>query len=130
MPQDTLRINNEKPTEGDTFLLDENTVISGDVHVTIFNKWQLEIRTEAAFFTRTASPRKVAVTRVGGYTKDLSVEFSELVEGIVEGEDFRWTNKSKVPESTQVSAIVRRQEFSQNVHWVKEQNDPVRRSVV
>lgn len=35
VPQNTLWINDEKPTEGNTHFLDEDTVVSGDLHVAV-----------------------------------------------------------------------------------------------
>jgi len=67
------------------------------LHVAVRKKRQLEIRTETTLLTWLVGPRKVGVLRVGGYSKDLGVELLELGEGIVEGEDFRWTNEGKVP---------------------------------
>lgn len=71
----------------------------------------------------------MGVLRVGGYSKDLSVEFLELAEGIVEGKDFGWTNKGKVPEVLELSAIAPTKTF-RNVHRIEEQDDPVRERMV
>jgi hypothetical protein len=119
VPQDTLRVDDEKSTEGDTTLLDEDAVISGDFHVTVCKERQPEIWTEATLLTGLVSPRKVGILGVGGHSKDLSIELLELGEGIIEGEDLRWADKGKVPEvyeSTQLSAP----KFLHNVHWVEE----------
>jgi hypothetical protein len=40
----------------------------------------------------------VGILRVSGYSEEFCVELLELVEGFVEGKDFCWANKSKVPE--------------------------------
>ena len=97
-PQDTLGVNDEETTEGNTLFLDQDAIISGDLHVTVCKKRQLEIGTETTLLTRLVSPRKVGVLRVRGYSKDLSVELLELGKSIIEGKDFRWANKGKVPE--------------------------------
>jgi hypothetical protein len=98
IPQGTLGVNDKETTEGDTLFLDQDAVISGDLHVTVCKKRQLEIGTETTLLTRLVGPRKVGVLRVGGYSKDLSVELLKLDKGIIEGKDFRWANKGKVPE--------------------------------
>ena len=97
-PQGTLGVNDEETTEGDALFLDQDAVISGDLHVTVCKKRQLEIGTETALLAGLVGPRKVGVFRIGGYSKDLSVELLELGKGIIEGKDFRWANKGKVPE--------------------------------
>lgn len=96
-PQNTLGVDDEETTEGDTLFLDQDTVIFGDFHVSIRKKGQPEIGAKTTLLTRLVCPRKVRVLRVGGDGKDLGVELLELGEGIIEGEDFRWTNEGEVP---------------------------------
>jgi hypothetical protein len=98
IPQDTLRVNDEKATKRDTRFFDEDAVVSGDRHVTVRKERQLEIGTEATLLTRLIGPGKVGVLRVSGYSEDLSIEFLEQGEGVIEGKDFRWANKGKVPD--------------------------------
>ena len=96
-PQDTLGINDEETTEGDTLFLDQDAVIFRDFHVTVRKKWQPEIGTKTTLLTRLVGPRKVGVLRVGGYSKDLGVELLELGESVVEGKNFRWADEGKIP---------------------------------
>lgn len=98
IPQDTLGVDDEETAEGDTLFLDQDAVISGDLHITVCKERQLEIGTETTLFTRLVSPRKMGVLRVGGYSKDLGVELLELNKAIIEGKNLRWANESKVPE--------------------------------
>jgi len=97
-PQGTLGVNDEETTEGNTLFLDQDAVISGDLHITVCKKRQLEIGAETTLLTRLVGPGKVGVLRVGRDSKNLGVEFLELAKGIIEGKDFRWANKGKVPE--------------------------------
>ena len=57
----------------------------------------MEIGTQTTLLTRLVGPREVRVLRVGGYSKNLSVELLELGKSIIECEDFRWANEGEVP---------------------------------
>ena len=98
VPQDTLWINNEKSTKCNALFLDEDAVVSGYLHVTVCQERQPEIRTQATLLTGLVGPREVRILRVSRYSKDLSIEFLELAECVIEGKDFGWTNEGKVPE--------------------------------
>lgn len=98
IPQDTLGVNDEETTQGDTLFFDQDAVISGDLHITVCKKRQLKIGTETTLLARLVGPCKMGVFRVGGYSEDLSIEFLELSKGIIEGKNFRWANEGKVPE--------------------------------
>jgi len=97
-PQDTLGVDDEETTESDTLFLNQDAVIPGDFHGAVCKKRQSEIGTKATLLTRLVSPRKMGVFRVGGYSKDFRVEFLELGESVVEGDDLSWANEGKVPE--------------------------------
>jgi len=125
IPQDALGVNDEETTEGDTLFLDQDAVISGDLHVTVCKERQLEIGAETALFTRLVGPRKVGILRVGGYGKNLGVELLEQNKAIIEGKDFRWTNESKVPEEHKLIRSFYGERELCNAHRIEEQNDPV-----
>ena len=65
LSEDTLWINDEQPPQRNTFVLQEDAVVTGDCHIPVSNERKVEVRTEAAFLTGLGGPREVRVFRVG-----------------------------------------------------------------
>lgn len=64
MPQNTLRIDDKKPTKSDTFILYENAIVTGNFHVSIGDQRKHEVGAQATFLAALAGPSKVRKFRV------------------------------------------------------------------
>lgn len=65
-PQDTLGVNDEETTKGNALLLEEDTVVAGDLHVPVGDEGEGEVRAEATLLAGLGGPGEVRVLRVGG----------------------------------------------------------------
>jgi hypothetical protein len=65
-PQDTLRVDDEEPTESDAGILEEDTVVARDLHVPIGNEGEGEIGAKATLLAGLGGPGEVRVLGVGG----------------------------------------------------------------
>ena len=81
-PQNPLGINDEEATQGDAVFLNENTIISCNLHCLISEQGEREVRTQATLATILLGPGEVGELRVAGDTQDHSVEFTELWSSI------------------------------------------------
>ena len=108
LPQNALRINDEKTAKSDALVLEENTIVTGDGHVPVGNERKAEVGAETTLLAGLGGPGEVGVLGVGRdawrvdirglsfgehqgmdeHTEDDGVQLLELSEGIVEGQDF------------------------------------------
>lgn len=65
-PQDSLGVDDEEPTEGDALLLEEDTVVAGNLHISVGDEGKGEVRAKATLLAGLGGPGKVRVLRVGG----------------------------------------------------------------
>ena len=65
IPYDALWIDEEKTSERDTLLLDENVVVARDLHVPVGDQREFQVGPETALLPRLLPPGKVRVLRVG-----------------------------------------------------------------
>ena len=68
LPEDTLGIDDEEATESDTVLLNQDTVVTRNLHALVGEEGELEVGTETALLAGLGRPGKVSVVRVGGGT--------------------------------------------------------------
>ena len=61
IPDNALGIDEEQATERNTLFLDENIVITRDLHVSVGNQRKFQVRPEATLLPRLLSPSKVRV---------------------------------------------------------------------
>lgn len=81
-PQNALRINDEEATQGDAVFLEENAIISCNLHCLVGKQGEREVRTQAALVTILLGPGEVRELGVAGDAQDHSVEFTELWSSI------------------------------------------------
>ena len=77
-PQNALGINDEEATQGDAVFLDENTIISCNLHCLVSKQGECEVRTQSTLLTILLGPGEVGELGVAGNAQDHSVEFTEL----------------------------------------------------
>ncbi len=65
IPEDTLGVDDEETAESDTFILEKDTIIAGDGHVSVGDEREFEVGAETTLLPRLVSPCKVRVLRVG-----------------------------------------------------------------
>lgn len=112
LAQGTLGVDDEETTEGDTLLLDQHTVVAGDLEVLVGDQGELQVVTETTLLAGTLDPGQVGEVAVGGDTQDGGVELLELGEGVVEGEDLGGADKGEVHGVEQKDDPVGRGEYS------------------
>ncbi|KUI58888.1 hypothetical protein VP1G_11002 [Cytospora mali] len=96
LAEDSLGVDDEETTQGDTLLLDQDTVVAGDLEVLVGNQRQLQVVTETTLLAGAFTPGQVGEVAVGGDTEDGGVELVELVEGVIEGEDLGGADEGEV----------------------------------
>lgn len=69
-----------------------DSVVFADSVSEVGQQWYLE-RAKPSFFARGVHPRKVGEMRVDRAPNHLSIDLVELLDAIVESQNFRWTNK-------------------------------------
>ena len=67
-PEDALGVDDEEATESDTVLLNQDTVVTRNLHALVGEEGELEVGTETALLAGLGRPGKVSVVRVGGST--------------------------------------------------------------
>ena len=114
MAEDTLGVNDEEATKGDTFLLNENAVVARDLLVPVGNQRELEVRAQTALLAGLVGPGEVRVCGIGGntwkvreesiatnsgriLTENNSVRLGKGIKRVVKGQDFSRANKGEVP---------------------------------
>ena len=100
VPQRALRVNDEQTTEGNTLLLDEDTVVTRNRHVAVREERKLEVRSETALLAGLSRPCEVGEVRVGRRAEDNGVDGLELRECVVEREDLGRADEREVSVST------------------------------
>ncbi len=65
IPEDTFGVDDKETVESDTFILEKDTIIAGDGHVSVGDERELEVGTETTLLRRLVSPCKVRVLRIG-----------------------------------------------------------------
>ena len=81
-PQNALWINDEEATQGDAVFLEENAIISCNLHCLVSKQGEREVRTQAALVTILLGPGEVRELGVAGDAQNHSVEFTELWSSI------------------------------------------------
>lgn len=64
LPYDTLGVNDEETTKGDTFILQQNAVFARYVHVSVSKKRKHEVRTKSTLLARLRSPSVMGKLRI------------------------------------------------------------------
>ena len=95
LPNSTLRVDDEKTTESNTFLLDEDTIISGDLLGLIGQDRDLHL-TETTLLARLVNPGQVRELGVSGGSDDSSVQSLELGDSVRESDDLSRADESEV----------------------------------
>ena len=80
LTEDTLGIDNEKTTQSDALLLNQNVVVFSNLVVGVRNQGKLEVRTEATLVARLRSPGEMSVLRIGGSSCATNVMVSRVRE--------------------------------------------------
>lgn len=96
LAEHTLGVDQEKTTEGNTFVRQENTVVRGDLVALVLEQGKLEVRAETARLSGKVGPGKVGEFRVARHGNDLGVDVLELLEGLVEGKDLGRADEGEV----------------------------------
>lgn len=65
VPQNTLRINDEKATESNALILEEDTIVTGDGHVPVGDERKVEVGAETTLLAGLGGPGEVGVLGVG-----------------------------------------------------------------
>ena len=102
-PQNALRINDEEATQSDAVFLEENTVISCNLHCLISEQGKREVWTQAALAEILLGPGEVGELRVAGDAQDHSVEFTELWSSISKCYELGRALRSKITTKNAIS---------------------------
>lgn len=78
LPQGSLGVDDEESTESNSLLLEQDTVVSRDLHVPVGDKREMELRAESALLAGLGGPGKVGELGVGGDAEDSGVELLKL----------------------------------------------------
>lgn len=96
LAESALGVDDEEATQGDTLLLNQDTVVTGNLGVLVGDQGQLEVLAEATLLAGAFAPSQVGEVAVGGDTEDGGVELLELGEGVVVGEDLGGADEGEV----------------------------------
>lgn len=94
LSQGSLRVNQEDTSQGNTLLLDQDTVVLGQGVVGVSNQWNVDWA-QATVLSGDVGPGQQGVLGVGGGKQNLDVLLSELLDGIGVGNDLSWANESE-----------------------------------
>ena len=95
LSDNTFWINDEQTTKSNAGLLNEDSVVSGDVLVKVWHQGIVEA-TETSLFARLIDPGQVREVTVSGDTNDLAVDVRELFDSVREGNDLGGTDEGEV----------------------------------
>ena len=95
LPQNTSRVHDEKAAEGDTRLLDENSVVPGDCLVKVGDQRVLEAA-QTSLLAGLLDPGQVGEVRVGGDSDHLAVDVFELLDPLGESDDFSGADEGEI----------------------------------
>lgn len=87
LPDHTIGIDQEQTTQGDTLLLDQNTVVLGELVVLVCVEWDVD-GAETAVAAAGLRPGEERVLGVGGGEDDGGVAGFEVLDAVAEGDDF------------------------------------------
>lgn len=88
-------IDDEKSTEGNSGLLVEDTVITGDLGALVRQQRNIHI-TKTALLARRIYPCEVTEVGIGGRCDHLTADVGELLHSVGESDNFRRAHESKV----------------------------------
>ena len=94
LSQDTLWIDQEDTSEGNTFFFEQDTVVLGQGVVGVGQQWDVDW-TQTTVLSGNVGPGQERVFRVGGSKQDFSVLVLELLDGLRVGNDFSWANEGE-----------------------------------
>jgi hypothetical protein len=106
LAEDTLGVDDEETAESDTLVLDQDTVVTGDLGGLVGDEGELQVGTETTLLAGLLNPGKMSEVGVGGDTEDGGVDLLEAVEGVVVLDDLGRADKGEV-------------------HGVEEEDDPL-----
>lgn len=107
LSEDTLGVDDEEAAQGNTLVLNQDTVAARDLVGLVGDERKLQVRTKATLLARLLNPGEVGEVRVGRNTEDGGVDGAETVKRVVVLDDLGRADKGEV-------------------HGVEEEDDPVR----
>jgi len=95
LPDNLVRIDDEKTSKSDSLVLKKNTVISRDRFGQIRDKRNVHL-SETTLFSWRLGPSKMGKVRIDRCSYNFSADLSELINSIAEGDDFSWADEGKI----------------------------------
>lgn len=92
LADDALGVNDEKTTEGDTNVLDEDAVVLAKLVVLVADQGNVD-GAETAILAGNGAPGEQTVLGVGRGESDRNATLAELLNGIAEGDNFSWADE-------------------------------------
>lgn len=96
LSEGTLGVDEEETTKRYTGVLDQDTVIPGNLHRLVRDELELEVGSESSLVTVRVGPGEMRVFRIAGDGEDFSVEFLKVGETLVEREDLGRADEGEV----------------------------------
>eukprot|EP00695_Tsukubamonas_globosa_P003627 TRINITY_DN742_c0_g1_i10.p1 TRINITY_DN742_c0_g1~~TRINITY_DN742_c0_g1_i10.p1 ORF type:complete len:141 (+),score=52.72 TRINITY_DN742_c0_g1_i10:69-491(+) len=94
LAESALAVNDEKTTEGDAFLLDEDAVVTRDLLGDVSNDGDLHVA-KTALLARGVHPSEMAEVRINGASQNLDADGLELLNTLGESDDLSGQTKVK-----------------------------------
>jgi len=95
LSDNTFWINDEQTAKSNASLLNEDSVVSGDVLVEVWHQGIVEA-TETSLFARLIDPGQMREVTISGDTNNLAVDIRELFDSVREGNDLGGTDEGEV----------------------------------
>ena len=95
LSDNTTGVDDEQSSQSNASLLDQHSVVSGDVLVEVWHQGIVEA-TQPSLFARLVDPGQVRKVTVSGDSDNLAVDLRELLDPVREGDDLRGTDEGEV----------------------------------